>query len=198
MKQRSLLIIFTRNIIYGKVKTRLAATIGNEKALHIYKKLVEHTQAITNQLQVDRMVYYSEFAEHNDVFNGCLKNVQAGDDLGAKMSNAFKDAFDGGYEKAVVIGTDCFEITREIFEQAFEQLNTHEIVVGPAVDGGYYLLGMQSHYPTLFENIKWSSDTVLSATINACDQLKLSYFLLPVLNDVDEEKDLKETDLARL
>ncbi len=190
MKQ-DLLIIFTKNLLYGKVKTRLAATIGNDNAFRIYKNLVAYTYSVTKQLQCDKIVYYSDYTEEDDIWNDYMKATQQGNDLGERMMNAFEDAFTDGNAKAVIIGTDCFEIDQKIIEQAFATLNKNDIVIGPATDGGYYLLGMKSLHPSLFENIAWSTETVFNTTITVCNHLNLSYFLLTVLNDVDEEKDLK-------
>ncbi len=192
MNQEDLLIVFTKNLLFGKVKTRLAATIGDDNAFKIYATLIAYTCSVTKQLSCGKIVYYSDYIEQNDVWNGCRKAAQQGNDLGERMMNAFKDAFAAATDRAVIIGTDCFEIDRHIIEHAFKQLNEHDIVIGPAMDGGYYLLGIKSLHQPLFENIPWSTETVFEATITVCNHLNLSYFLLPVLNDVDEEKDLKQ------
>lgn len=194
---KDIVIIFARNLIFGKVKTRLAATVGPDKAFSIYKELINHTYSITKNLQCNKIVYYSEYIEQNDVWNNYQKATQRGNDLGKKMKNAFKDVLEKGYKKTVIIGTDCFEINESIIARAFAQLDYFDIVIGPAKDGGYYLLGMKSLYEPLFYNIAWSTETVFDATVNACNQLSLNFFLLPVLNDIDEEKDLKQVDFQQ-
>jgi rSAM/selenodomain-associated transferase 1 len=186
----ALLIIFAKNLEYGKVKTRLAATLGNEKAFNIYKKLLQYTNEVTLSLPCRKMVYYSDYIVQNDLWKGYLKLLQHGNDLGERMKNAFKEAFANGYNKAVIIGTDCFEITRLIIERAFEKLDETDIVIGPAADGGYYLLGMKKLYPALFENIAWSTGTVFNSSIAVCNSLGLTCSMLEMLHDVDEEKDL--------
>lgn len=186
------LIIFTKNPEAGKVKTRLAATIGNEAALSAYVQLLSHTVSITNYLPVDKFVFYSSHIEQKDIWNNkhFFKQVQAGSDLGDKMKNAFAATFQKGYDKIVVIGTDCPDLNADIIMNAFAYLNSHDVVIGPAEDGGYYLLGMKQLYSELFEDINWSTNTVLDETRIKCKSLNLNYGLLPVLNDIDEEKDL--------
>lgn len=195
MQSKNLLIIFYRNPELGKVKTRLAKTLGDEKALAIYLKLSSHTRAITENLAIDKVVYYSNFVDTEDVWPNTTfqKKLQNGNDLGEKMNNAFAEGFQSGYERVCIIGTDCFELSRDIIKQAFDQLHTNDAVIGPAKDGGYYLLGMKKPIPVLFKNKAWSSDTVATDTIQNFKDLSLSYAQLAVLTDVDEEKDLPPT-----
>lgn len=185
-------MIFTKNPLLGKVKTRLASTMGDEKALQVYQKLLEHTHEITSQIQVDKVVFYSDFVNEDDIWNRAefQKMLQRGDNLGDKMSNAFIEAFDMGYKGVVIIGSDCIELNSEILMDAFTILEESDIVLGPANDGGYYLLGMQKHHKQLFENKSWSTENVLPDTLLDISNLKLSLKLLPTLSDVDEEKDL--------
>ncbi len=195
MQSKNLLIIFYRNPELGKVKTRLAKTLGDEKALAIYLKLSSHTRAITENLAIDKVIYYSNFVDTEDVWPNTTfqKKLQNGNDLGEKMNNAFAEGFQSGYERVCIIGTDCFELSRDIIKQAFDQLHTNDAVIGPAKDGGYYLLGMKKPIPVLFKNKAWSSDTVATDTIQNFKDLSLSYAQLAVLTDVDEEKDLPPT-----
>ena len=185
------LIIFTKNPVYGKVKTRLAATIGKKKTLEIYTDLINHTFLITKNFAGDKIVFYSDEIISDDVWkNGYSKQRQHGNDLGEKMKTAFDFIFKNKNSKAIIIGTDCPELNEEIISKAFIQLDKHDIVIGPAADGGYYLLGMKKIQHQLFKNIEWSTDNVCKTTINLCKQNNLNYFLLPTLHDVDEEKDL--------
>jgi len=193
------LIIFTKNHEAGKVKTRLAATLGNEAALSIYVQLLSHTVSITNYLPVDKFVFYSGHILQEDIWSNkhFFKQVQAGSDLGERMKNAFAATFQKGYDKIVIIGTDCPDLNAGIIMNAFAYLNSHDVVIGPAEDGGYYLLGMKQLYSELFENIIWSTNTVLNETQMKCTALQLNYCLLPVLKDIDEEKDLQTFNLQR-
>ncbi len=193
---KNALIIFIKNPVPGKVKTRLARTIGEEKALAVYQKLVAHTQAICEKVDVDKFVYYSDFLDDINEWKDCEPLLQSGIHLGERMENAFNQLFeDPAYEKAVIIGSDCYELTAEIIKEAFTRLNHYDVVIGPAFDGGYYLLGMKQLHTALFENKTWSTSTVLQQTISDLNQLQISYFLLPELSDIDEEKDLAGTQL---
>lgn len=187
------LLIFVKNLIFGQVKTRLAATAGNEAAINIYKELLQHTNSVTQSVDADKIVFYSSYIDEEDIWNSkhFKKQIQKGKDLGERMQYAFASVFEAGYEKAIIIGTDCPGIDKKILENAFAILNNYDLAIGPARDGGYYLLGMKKLYAELFKEVEWSTDTVLKQTIQKCRQLNLGYALLPVLVDVDEEKDLK-------
>jgi len=187
---KSALIIFVRNPILGKVKTRIAASIGDENALVIYKHLLQHTKNITESLSVTKFVFYADEVTTNDLWNGYEKCLQSGSDLGERISNAFKFLFEKGFNKTVIIGSDCLELDEKMILYVFLNLNEYEIVIGPATDGGYYLLGMKSPFKNLFENITWSSNSVFNETIKQIEQKNLTLFLLPILNDVDEETDI--------
>src|SRR5687768_2289113 len=191
------LLIFARHPETGKVKTRLAATMGNEAALRIYTKLLQHTVSITNDLPVDKFVFYAEQLMQEDLWDTThyFKEIQKGNDLGERMKQAFDNIFQKGYQMAVVIGTDCPGLSAAAIMHAFTSLNNHDVVIGPAEDGGYYLLGMKRPNAQLFGRIPWSTSTVLAETVKKCAALKLDYTLLPVLGDVDEEKDLKQFKL---
>ena len=191
---KEVLLIFSKNPEYGKVKTRLAATIGNEQALFVYQKLIEHAIAVTEEICVDKIVYYSDSIVENDNWDNHLykKKLQSGKDLGDRMKNAFKSSFTDGYDKVIIVGTDCFELTEGLINNAFERLNGDDVILGPAKDGGYYLLGVKQFHPSLFENIEWSSEKVLKQTLAIAIRLNLSVFLLPELSDIDTEPDLKD------
>jgi len=186
------LLIFTRNPQPGKVKTRLAATIGNEATLQIYKQLLLHTVSMTYQLPIDKIIFYSDYIDQEDVWESTYyhKQVQQGSELGERMKNAFASTFEREYNKIVIIGTDCPGLNAEIIMNAFATLDKNDVVIGPAEDGGYYLLGMKQLNRALFEDIHWSTSTVLDDTKNKCAALHLKYGLLPLLKDIDEEKDL--------
>lgn len=189
---KSLLIIFAKNPELGKVKTRLAATLGDEVALAIYFQLLTKTRQVTEGLNEDKVVYYSNYLEEGDLWNedSFRKAVQSEGDLGVRMKNAFADAFDQGYERVCIIGSDCMEITTEILEEAFGKLHNRDAVIGASEDGGYYLLGMSKMTPEFFDNKAWSTDEVFISTLEDFEKLGLDYAELPVLNDVDIQKDL--------
>lgn len=192
MASKKLLLLFVRNPELGKVKTRLAATVGNEKALEIYLKLLQHTRQVTESLPVHKLVYYTDEVTKNDLWpdDTYEKRVQPTGDLGQKMQAAFAAGFADGYTSVVIIGSDCLQLTQEIVAEAYRQLEQQEVVIGPALDGGYYLLGMNCLHPQLFQNKRWSTAHVFPGTVQDLEQLQLSYALLPMLSDVDHAEDL--------
>ena len=187
-----MLLIFVKKPETGKVKTRLAATVGDEKALQIYLQLLERTQEITQSLPCAKTIYYTPEIVEKDIFDikHYQKALQSEGDLGQRMQNAFAAAFSQGYKKVCIIGSDCFELDTHILEEAFAQLDKEDVVIGPARDGGYYLLGMRKMHVPFFQNKKWSTSSVLSDTLNDLKKTHLSFSLLPELTDVDEEEDL--------
>lgn len=186
------LIIFTRNPELGKCKTRLAKTIGDEGALEIYKYLLQHTATISKDIKADRYVFYSETINKEDLWDTGIfrKKLQKGEDLGARMQNAFAELLELGYEKVAIIGSDLLDLDAKDVNQAFEQLDHHDVILGPAQDGGYYLLGMKHLYPKLFSNKHWGSSTVFTDTIQ--DLQNVDVHLLKELNDIDTFEDIKD------
>ncbi len=186
------IIIFVRNPELGKVKTRLARVIGNEKALQVYKELLQHTHDITVDLDCDRFVFYADDITENDLWENNIyqKKIQEGENLGNRMMAAFLELFQQGYSKVVIIGSDCPELTGFILENAFDELHSNDVVIGPSTDGGYYLLGLSKHTPELFKNKKWSTDTIFADTIQDTIKLKKRCSFLPELSDIDTAEDL--------
>lgn len=194
IKQQNLLLIFTRNPELGKCKSRLAATIGNEKALDIYKFLLQHTVNFTKDANAKKEVYYSETIWKNDIWDNTIftKKIQEGADLGERMSNAFEAGFKLGYKKIIIIGSDIHDLTTTEIDNAFNQLLTHNYVVGPADDGGYYLLGMTTPTSELFTEKEWGTATVLKDTLAHLKNKKVK--LLKSKNDVDYYEDIKDIE----
>lgn len=183
------LIIFIKNAVLGKVKTRLAASIGDVAALEVYKGLLDHTRIVTLNIDAARLLFYSDKVERHDLWpeKKYSKSLQSGADLGERMANAFRQATE--YDKKIIIGSDCPGLTPELVESAYTALDFHDVVIGPAADGGYYLLGMNNMIPELFEHIPWSTDQVLLETFKILQQKRLLYKLLPQLRDVDTLQD---------
>lgn len=192
--QKNKLIIFVKNEEAGNVKTRLAASVGDERALQIYQKLLAYTADIIAPVDAEKEVWYSRFIPEKNTWRkaGVQQQIQEGNDLGMRMSFAFKNTFEEGAERVVIIGSDCAELTSDIISNAFEKLHSKDFVVGPAKDGGYYLLGMRDFHPSVFEHISWSTATVLEHTIANIKKLNKSYHLLPALNDVDTLNDWEQ------
>lgn len=196
MTENDRLIIFVKNPEIGRVKTRLAKIIGDEQALSIYQKLLLYTKEITKGLNADKAVYYSEHIDNNDLWDNMLfsKHLQRGDDLGERMQNAFAEAFAQGKERVIIIGSDCLELETYMIKEAFAVLESNDVVLGPAKDGGYYLIGMTAFLPTLFEDKNWSTDDLLMDTILDLKKMNAKYYLLKTLNDIDTIEDLKALD----
>ncbi|MFT6971102.1 MAG: rSAM/selenodomain-associated transferase 1 [Roseivirga sp.] len=189
---KELLIIFVKNPELGRVKTRLAATVGDQNALSIYKRLLERTKEVTVPLSVDKVVYYDLTMGSDDLWSndGFNKDLQHQGDLGHRMSIAFEKSFQIGYNKVCIIGSDCFELTTEVLNTAFNALDKTNAVIGGAKDGGYYLVGTSQFIPQIFENKQWSTAEVYTDTIKDFKELGHSFIELPKLNDIDREEDL--------
>lgn len=187
------LLIFVKNPVPGTVKTRIARTVGDERATEVYRHLLAHTQQITQILPPGpawkQVVYYGDFINSTDGWDGHEKQLQTGVDLGERMVNAFSAEFAAGASRAVIIGSDCLAIQPDHLEQAFRALDTHDVVIGPATDGGYYLLGMNQLHPFLFQNKPWSQPELLDQTLVDLKHNNLSYKLLEPLTDIDEWDD---------
>lgn len=190
--KENLLLIFTKNPVAGKVKTRLAKDLGNEKALDIYKFLIDHTVKFTSKVNASKQVYYSDSVTENDIWSNELfeKRKQEGVDLGMRMQHAFNTGFQNGYGKIIVIGSDLYDIDSEVIDKAFLQLDNHDYVIGPAQDGGYYLFGMKSLNSDVFKNKEWGTSSVLKDTLKDLDGHKVA--MLETRNDVDLLDDIKD------
>lgn len=189
-KNKNLLLIFTRNPELGKAKTRLAKTVGDETALEIYKFLLQKTRDVSLKVTSDKAVYYSVKIRTNDIWDNEIyqKHQQNGEDLGIRMKNAFKDGFASGYKKVMIIGSDLYNLSSENIENAFNNLNDNDFVIGPALDGGYYLLGMNSLQENIFENKDWGTETVRKDTLEDLKDKKVK--LLELKNDIDIYEDI--------
>lgn len=192
MNPKYLLLIFTRNPELGKVKTRLAKDVGDQTALDIYKFLLDHTVSITEKLPVTKQVYYSDAIHEVDIWDASIyeKKLQVGHDLGDRMLHAFQEGFKNGYTNIIIIGSDMYDITSEELMEGFRELDNNDFVVGPAEDGGYYLLGMRILKPSIFVNKEWGTQTVLKDTLQ--DLRNENPAMLEVKNDVDYYSDIKE------
>ena len=193
---KTLLIIFVKNLKLGKVKTRLAKSIGNEGAFEVYKQLVQLTENATKDVVAKKRIYFSD-AIIDEEWGEDEKFIQKGVDLGEKMQNAFKKGFEDGFEKIILIGSDLPDISASIIHQGFDKLNNKEVVFGPAEDGGYYLVGMTNKHYSIFEKKSWSTESLLQVTLSELKRNKVEVVLLQTLNDVDTIEDLKKSSLSK-
>ena len=190
--KKELLILFVKNPIYGKVKTRLAQTLGKGKALRIYQKLLNHTFKQINDLHTDIIVYVSEPINDSSFRESIPYSIyiQSKGNLGRKIYCAFSEAFKKNYQSVGIIGADCPEISLYLLNRAFYALRENQIVIGPAIDGGYYFLGMRKFYKSILKKKAWSSNKLLRQTLQNCHDLNINYSLLEELRDIDTEEDL--------
>jgi rSAM/selenodomain-associated transferase 1 len=188
-----LLLIFVKHPIVGEVKTRLAQDIGAQKALELYTHLLQHTRRQAFRLlDVERRVYFNhppawETTWDSPHFQGY---IQEGEDLGERMHNAFAQGFADGFERIVIIGSDCPTLDAATLQEAFRTLRRKDAVLGPANDGGYYLLGMNRLMRPLFRHKEWSTETVLYRTVRDLQQNLWSFSLFEEQVDIDTIDDL--------
>ncbi len=192
----ALVIVFVKNIKLGTVKTRLAKTIGDIGAFEVYSELVKITEQATEQLDVDKRIYFSTAVVETKWQND-FKTVQNGVDLGERMLNAFKDGFASGYKKIVLIGSDLPDINTTHITKGIEALNESEVVFGPAEDGGYYLVGMSKMNNEIFTKKPWSQPNLLNETLQELQSNQTSVGILDVLNDIDTYDDLIASDFYK-
>jgi uncharacterized protein len=186
------LIIFVRAPRVGEVKTRLAAAMGSEGALAAYKVLLQTVLASLASLASVEVHYTPESAadEVRDwVPPHWLLRAQGSGDLGARMDAAFVEAFAGGAERVALIGSDCPTITVQDIEDAWATLTDYDLVLGPATDGGYWLIALRQAQPALFQGIPWSTGAVLRETRARAERVGLRVGLLRERADIDTEKD---------
>ena len=187
---KTLVIVFVKNIQLGKVKTRLAKTIGNQGAFTVYTELVKLTEDAIQPLQADKRVYFSQNILENS-WTGCVKFAQEGEDLGVRMCNAFQKGFQDGYERIVLIGSDLPDITAKHINEGLDTLQNNDAVFGPAQDGGYYLIGLSKMHSFIFNDKPWSQSNLLKTTLEELNAKKITFGTLQTLNDIDTFDDLK-------
>ncbi|PKD43174.1 hypothetical protein CWD77_11145 [Rhodohalobacter barkolensis] len=193
----NLLIIFVKTPEKGRVKTRLAASVGDDKALNIYKKLLDITAETAAGVHATKRVSYSKSVVIDDQFDVNIfeKTVQSNGDLGRKMKSAIHAGFEQGFKRVILIGSDCPGISSNLIDDAFDRLKSVDCTIGPSDDGGYYLIGMSRFLPEIFDDIEWSTNSVCETTIEKLEESGATYSKLTVLNDIDTESDLMKSDL---
>jgi rSAM/selenodomain-associated transferase 1 len=189
------LIVLARAPVPGKVKTRLTEHLGPEQTARLYACFVRDTLAkLTALPQTSVRVYHTPGppeevrALESILPPGVPLRSQGGRTFGDRLFNALHDC--AQYPRTVLVGTDSPTLPTELVVQAFDALRDHEVVLGPATDGGYYLLGVREAAPRLFQDISWSTSVVFAQTVERCRELGLRQALLPPWYDVDEPDDL--------
>lgn len=185
------LLFFVKFPTPGRVKTRLAKTLGQDEAARCYRELAEANFKVLRRVKnVDLIVTFDPPQQEERIkqwlVNANFYIPQQGKDLGVRLSNAFQWAFDNGYRHVSVFGSDILGLTVAVAQQSLAALQEAEAVIGPAKDGGYYLIGLSSYQPALFEEIAWSTDQVLSQTHQIINTLGLTHHTLTPLEDLDE------------
>ncbi len=190
------LIIFAREPVPGKVKTRLAREVGKQCAAELYSAMIEDVLANAASLDgVQPLLFWAlDSAEMpaDPVIPGLRMLEQHGTTLGERMGDAFRHAFQSGFDTCCIIGTDSPDLPPEYIAEAFDQLESSkaDAVFGPAEDGGYYLLGLRQNRQELFTDIAWSTPEVLEASLTRANELGLRTSLLPSWYDIDTLQDL--------
>jgi len=195
--KKNLLIVFVKNLVPGKVKSRLALTTGYNSALEIYADLMRKIHDMAVSLPYDKQVAYSDNIETNDIWETEIfdKTVQQGTIIGTRMYKAFSSAFEAGYENVILIGSDIINLNSDVIIEAFSKIQQSDLVLGPATDGGYYLIGLKSPVKQLFKNKDWSTNKVFIQTLNDCIDLDMNVGLVPELSDLDKIKDFQYLNL---
>lgn len=195
---KKFLIIFTRYPELGKTKTRLIPAIGAEKAMDLQRLMTEKTvntaQLLKDKINIEIYIYFS--GGNVNLMKNWLGNEykfypQQQGDLGLKMYSAFQDVFTQGSHHIIIIGIDCPQLNIDILTTAFNRLNSHDLVIGKATDGGYYLLGLNYLEKQFFLNINWGSNQVFSQTMAIAHKLNYRIYQLPTLPDIDRPEDLR-------
>jgi rSAM/selenodomain-associated transferase 1 len=196
------LIIFTRYPEPGITKTRLIPVLGKAGAANLHRLMAQRTIARALSLQKSRRLSVeihhtggSQQQMEDWLGTDLIYQNQIDGDLGARMTAAFQNSFDSGVDKVAIIGTDCPDLKAEILAQAFDELSDRDLVLGPAKDGGYYLIGLRRSIPELFDGINWGTSEVFASTRAIAQNLGLNIAVLPILADIDRPEDLLGLDI---
>ena len=187
------LLVFTRYPEAGAVKTRLAGALGDAGAADLHRAMTEHTLRRLRRLQARTEVWFcggTEGAMRAWLGDELNYRVQGPGDLGDRLCAALRYSFERGEDKVVVVGADCPDLRADHVEEAVQLLDHHPVVLGPAADGGYYLLALRAFHGDLFRSIPWGTDRVRIETSLRAEGLGLEVGYLEDLSDVDRPEDL--------
>ena len=194
----NLIIVFVKNVTLGKVKTRLAETIGNHEAFNVYQYLFNITESESLKVNnSDLHIYFSDKIIES-AWPKKEKFIQSGKDLGERMMNAFEFGFKKGYKRIVGIGSDLPDLEAKLLNLALKKLETSDTILGPSNDGGYYLIGMRKFLPFIFQKKPWSTNNLLKITTQEILQKGYSLDKLTLLNDIDNIDDLQNSSISKV
>lgn len=182
--------IFAKPPYPGSVKTRLIPDIGAAKAASVYRYCLEYTLQVVRESGLEYQLFLSEACD-DVLFQQEEHRLQKGDDLGQRMYHAFQELLDTASDGALIIGTDCLDLTPMHLQDAARSLADHELVLIPALDGGYALIGCTSIEPGLFRELRWSTDKVYRQTVANAQGLNYRVASLETLRDIDTLQDLE-------
>ncbi|MFC1918339.1 TIGR04282 family arsenosugar biosynthesis glycosyltransferase [Chloroflexota bacterium] len=192
------LIIFIRLPSPGRVKSRLATSLGAEIATKVYQLCAEHVFQESDRVSsgIQKYVFYSDRRDEEKIKQWAGSRFrfspQVQGNLGKRIDDAFRTVFDRGTRKAIIVASDVPDLSAEIIDDAASKLDEYDIVIGPCRDGGYYLLGMNKFYRQLFQGIAWSTGQVYRQTLYNAKEMDLKAYSLPCLTDIDTEEDLRQ------
>lgn len=195
MEKECALLVFIKYPEEGKVKTRLAQTIGAKKAMDWYRVFVEYSLERYDRIESADSIVYFDPPDAREDFHEWLDDTfifkpQPSGDLGGRLKGGFDDLL-SKYRKVIALGTDSPDLPLDYITEAISELDQNEVVIGPTEDGGYYLIGLSHMIPDLFENIPWSTSDVFPSTVEILNEKKINFHQLPKWYDVDTEQDLK-------
>ncbi len=189
--------LFAKQPVEGEVKTRLIPQIGAHNATAVYRHCLQYNLNLARQTPYDQQLWLNRMSE-DKLFSQHPCHLQQGKDLGEKMFNALNKGL-SQYAKTILIGSDCLDLTLEILEKVDAKLSDNDLVIVPALDGGYVLVAASKQIvPEIFSDISWSTERVLQQTLTKCMQHKIKTFILDPLRDIDHAEDLQHyPELAR-
>jgi rSAM/selenodomain-associated transferase 1 len=191
------LLAFVRNPCIGKVKTRLAKTLGNSRAAEFYRLCTDTTLGEISRLPkgVEKYIFFTEPVDIHEMKQlidlGFKIEVQEGESLGRRLGNAFIRVLENGAKKVIIVASDVPDLSTDVMKRAVRSLDNNDVVIGPCYDGGYYLIGLKEMHHRLFEGISWGTECVCRQTLDAAQENGLTVLQLPVLLDIDSEADLR-------
>ena len=191
LQMKNALIILVHDSVPYDIKSGKVDIITDKESIAMRKQLLMHTHRITVDINADKFLFIKESSSDDDIWikGDYIKRLQRGRGLGEKMTNAFETVFSLGYSKVIMIGSDSIEIEADHLKHAFDYLDNYDIVIGPAQEGGYYLIGMKKMHSVLFRYKAWNTPILLQQTLGDIAKLRLTYHLQQVLSDVEDEKE---------